>query len=40
LATLDLIFSFLKPWNLPLFIGGIRWTFRLYWCQILALDSS
>jgi len=33
-------FSSLRPWNPPLFIRGGRWTFRLYWCQILALDST
>jgi hypothetical protein len=29
LSTLDLIFSFLRPWNPPLFIKGGRWIFCL-----------
>jgi hypothetical protein len=34
-------FDFLLPkvWNPPIFIRGGKWTFYLYWCQILALDS-
>ena len=37
--TLDSIFFLSRAWNSPLFIGGGRGTFFLYWCQILALDS-
>jgi len=40
LPTLDLIISSLIPWNPPVFIEGGRGIFRLYWCQILAFDST
>jgi hypothetical protein len=38
--TFDLDFSFLRPWNPPLFIKGGRRIFYLSLCQILALDLT
>jgi hypothetical protein len=35
---LDSIFFVSRAWIPPLFIGGGRGTFCLYWCQIFALD--
>ena len=37
---LDSMFSSLRPWNPPLFIGGGRGQFCLHWRKILALDSD
>jgi hypothetical protein len=39
-SNFSLRFLDLNAWNPLLFIGGGRVEFYLYWCQILALDST